>query len=354
MRRPTAFTLVELLVVIAIIGILVALLLPAVQSAREAARRSQCQNNLKQLGLALLNHHDVYGYFPESQTAAGEANGSGCEAGYYSWHSRILPFLEENPLYDSIDFDVNMAGSCDSGDQINFDHPNARAAATVVSAFLCPSDNAAGANEIVMGTANPASDSYAANAGWPSSATGYEGERTAGTEYNGIISLTNPNEADRPGWHPRSKINIRKITDGTSHTSAVAERLIQDTQSPDVQNTAIPSLISFHILTTPKTLSEMASGCNAASTHSDAVESAYAGRAWISGWVVDGTDLHALENAQYELLQLLRNRGWGEFAGRFPRNTEQQSPRGCASCPVRWPRRFHHGRYRARSLVGPW
>jgi prepilin-type N-terminal cleavage/methylation domain-containing protein len=91
------FTLVELLVVIAIIGVLVALLLPAVQSAREAARRTACQNNLKQLGIALHNYHDTFLYFPPGGITLG-----GCCAtpSYTSWSISILPFLEQTPLAD--------------------------------------------------------------------------------------------------------------------------------------------------------------------------------------------------------------------------------------------------------------
>lgn len=89
-RGWRGFTLVELLVVIAIIGILIALLLPAVQAAREAARRAQCTNNLKQLGLGLQNYHDTYRVFP-----FGNQNS-------YAWTVRLLPFIEQKPLWDQI------------------------------------------------------------------------------------------------------------------------------------------------------------------------------------------------------------------------------------------------------------
>ena len=92
-RRPAAFTLVELLVVIAIIGILVALLLPAVQAAREAARRTQCANNLKQIGLALQNYESTYRVFPPSLTLPASRIGDS-----WSAQARILPFLEQAAL----------------------------------------------------------------------------------------------------------------------------------------------------------------------------------------------------------------------------------------------------------------
>jgi prepilin-type N-terminal cleavage/methylation domain-containing protein/prepilin-type processing-associated H-X9-DG protein len=109
-RRKTAFTLVELLVVIAIIGVLVALLLPAVQAAREAARRSQCSNNLKQMALAMLNYEDTYKCLPPGRTGCDGATGNQCTgfttgAGTLGWSAFVstLPFLEQSALFNKID-----------------------------------------------------------------------------------------------------------------------------------------------------------------------------------------------------------------------------------------------------------
>ena len=96
----TGFTLIELLVVIAIIAVLIALLLPAVQQAREAARRSQCKNNLKQLGLALHNYHDTHGVFPYAQTP--------CCSGGHTWVEMLLPFMDQSPMYNQINFNLDI------------------------------------------------------------------------------------------------------------------------------------------------------------------------------------------------------------------------------------------------------
>lgn len=282
MRFRSAFTLVELLVVIAIIGVLVALLLPAVQAAREAARRTQCVNNLKQLGLALQMHHGSVGHFPVNQTASGPSSGGNCSPGYYSWLARLLPYFEQNALHDSIDFNTNMSDACSSGVPINASHTNAIAAATQISGFLCPSDGVSQDNAAVMGEANPAGDSYAANAGWPSAATGYNGERASPGPYNGVISLKNPGKTI--AWHQRGNVSIKHITDGTSHTAAVAERLFQRANDLQGVRSARESLKSYHVTANSRTLSAMRGRCDAGSTHADPVASTFVGRAWISGW----------------------------------------------------------------------
>lgn len=148
--RRLAFTLVELLVVIAIIGILVALLLPAIQAAREAARRTECSNNMKQIGVALHNYHDTHKKFPATYCGPG-----GWTTNSYrgSVKIRLLPFLEQSAVYDAIDFKVDTDGQVfPASSQLIRD--------TVIPGFLCPS-----AGEDVKTPWGPVRDNYAASCG---------------------------------------------------------------------------------------------------------------------------------------------------------------------------------------------
>lgn len=127
-NRRLAFTLIELLVVIAIIAVLVSLLLPAVQQAREAARRSSCKNNLKQLGIALHNYHDTHRCFPPNGVRNGSAGGSTQE---WSAQAFMLPFVEGGNLYDQIDFSVGYRQEPNLSRGISYQR---------MSVLLCPSD----------------------------------------------------------------------------------------------------------------------------------------------------------------------------------------------------------------------
>ena len=224
--RLAAFTLVELLVVIAIIGVLIGLLLPAVQAAREAARRLQCTNNLKQLGLALHNYHDVHRCFPLNMSGGGRPAGSSCTSGFYSWLTYVLPQIEQANVFNQIDFTLEMSdsGSCHNVFEatISQRHPNALAAQTVVPVFLCPSDGTGPrGNAVVMGSSDPVGDNYAGNAGWPSWSRGLSGERNApNATHNGLIALATP--ATVVPWHPRQGIRMADVTDGLSNTAAIA------------------------------------------------------------------------------------------------------------------------------------
>src|SRR4051812_25818921 len=128
MPKRRGFTLIELLVVIAIIAVLIAMLLPAVQAAREAARRMQCSNNLKQIGLGLHNYESIAGAFPPSNVLAGTGNAVAWTNGF-SAHVRVLPFMEQGVAFNALNFQFNHVNAA-----------NSSVVGMVVSVFVCPSD----------------------------------------------------------------------------------------------------------------------------------------------------------------------------------------------------------------------
>ena len=207
-RLRFGFTLVELLVVIAIIGILVGLLLPAVQAAREAARRMQCSNNLKQLGLAAHNYHDASKKFPIGHHFKGTFTNTGLA---YGWGFALLPYIEQGSLYNQFDLRwpvMNIANS-----------RNGILAATPLAAFSCPSDTKPAQRDDPVNTPttptviikNSATSSYQGNGG---AYSGWQGVGTPVPErWNGVF------ERDARG----APYGIKDITDGTSNTILVTE-----------------------------------------------------------------------------------------------------------------------------------
>jgi len=195
-----AFTLVELLVVIAIIGVLVALLLPAVQAAREAARRAQCQNQLRQLGIGLHNHHDSRGGFPAALQEIDDGAGGVWD---HSWTPHILPYIEQGNLYDRYNFKLRW----DQGANTNAGGPIRER----IKVFVCPStptglrhatrgvldyvavDNLTRPNTFVVGAITPSDPTYV-----------------------GVLGHTKPNEA------PCLR-RMAEISDGTTNTFLLAE-----------------------------------------------------------------------------------------------------------------------------------
>lgn len=220
------FTLIELLVVIAIIGVLIALLLPAVQAAREAARRMQCANNLKQIGLALHNYHDAVGTFPPGYLSRPGPDGDNTGPGW-GWAAMILPQLEQSATFNAVNFGLGIQ-----------DPANLTARLTRIGTFACPSDasfrspfTVVDATATATTPGNPICD-------------------VAGSNYVGSFGTGDP--SDIPGrdsgeglFFRNRPVRIAEITDGTSQTFAVGERshnLSRPTWTGAVTGAAVPVL----------------------------------------------------------------------------------------------------------------
>jgi prepilin-type N-terminal cleavage/methylation domain-containing protein/prepilin-type processing-associated H-X9-DG protein len=222
-KRGAGFTLIELLVVIAIIAVLVSLLLPAVQQAREAARRAQCKNNLKQLGLSLMNYESSYNVFPMEKITFAAVN--------QTWTLMVLPFLDQQPLYNMYNFSVMWA------DPSQYPVTTAR-----VPVWVCPSAPP------IDGRTDPNSVPAFNPAGYPSPPNGYgacdymalSGVRASlyivyGLPMPPMLSLSVKNVSANPGpisqkenrWpcamHSTKETKISEISDGTSNTMMIAE-----------------------------------------------------------------------------------------------------------------------------------
>jgi prepilin-type N-terminal cleavage/methylation domain-containing protein/prepilin-type processing-associated H-X9-DG protein len=219
------FTLVELLVVIAIIGVLVALLLPAVQSAREAARRTQCQNQLKQWALAAMNYHDTFGTLPHSPSADNRDGGRQHDVTFVerrSWMVKSLPFMEQQNLFDQ--FDPAVQGNKAA---------NLKLIRENLPIALCPSDSEAEAPQITelslssqtrVGNVKVGLTSYAANSGDHQNGTGTPGQGVTNPPFppwanDAYSSKSTRGVISRFGF----SASFRQIPDGTSNTYLYGE-----------------------------------------------------------------------------------------------------------------------------------
>ena len=298
-RRPLhGFTLVELLVVITIIGILIALLLPAVQAAREAARRMQCNNNLKQIGLALHQYHAIHEGFPCSENVSV----------HWSWITMMLPHFEYGSLYEQMDLDIPM----------NHLHPaNNAAVKTLIALFQCPSDEP---NRLIS--------CCGALPGYEDAAqTSYAGTATHRADFRGATE-PNPTGVLFDNYQ-NLYINFRDIKDGTSSTFMVGECDYDTMDDPHVDEwpwrvgygtTYCPSAPEACPIGKPWAASDSihittAYGINPgrpyASYDDCAVQSSHPGGAQFL--FCDGHASFLSENIKQETLEALTTRNWGEI-----------------------------------------
>ncbi len=258
-RCRCAFSLVELLVVIAVTGVLLALLLPAIQAARETARRVQCSNNLRQIGIALHSYHAVYNCFPPGGLEPRPLWRNGRQ---FAWSAFLLPYLEQQSVADQIDFGKP------------FDHPdNAQVAATVLSVYLCPST--------------------------PRTSPLHRGR--GATDYGGIYGerITSPNEPPKGVMIYDRAIALRDIVDGSSTTLAVSE----DSAFPDGQ------------WINARNVFDQAYPINRAPRFENDIRSLHPGGA--NGLFADGSVRFLSETMDLKTLAAICTRAGGEVVGDF-------------------------------------
>ena len=322
-RCRRGFTLIELLVVIAIIAVLIALLLPAVQQAREAARRSQCQNNLKQLGIALHNYHGTHAQFPINSGlgVAGQMAYNGGPHRKGTAFVQLLPFIEQMAFFEQLDFAAgSVVDQITASDQLR---------TMVIPGLICPSDDTPG----VWPSTDRAVKSYAVNVGAQAatsnggSCTTYPGN-TFGTGADAHSGYPNPMNisgvfAGRAAWAAR----IRDIKDGTSNTFAMGEirpkcsdhaaTLGWYNSHAGIYSTATPLNFPTCVGESPGHDGSSGLDCNAWNNWatSGGYKSSHTGG--VQFLLCDGSVRFISENLDYRTLQRLGDRRDGEVVGEF-------------------------------------
>jgi len=333
-RKRLAFTLIELLVVIAIIAVLIALLLPAVQQAREAARRSQCKNNLKQIGLAMHNYHDVFGQFPQNYEAT--RNGGDRARTSISWITASLPYFDQAPLYNTVDFN-STAGATDFNSLNNTANQVVRM--RPISGLLCPSNPQRAVNGVAGNYADngpwhgngrdfqAARTDYVGNMGWV-----FTGWKDCGDVPQGNAPWVTPDQQYNGGADNLARVGgvfwwmgtarIADIVDGTSSTVGVFENHHWNTSKrfPDAINkatgwfTPIGAIDTMH-----KTINfapdDVPGGNGGEDTRCSSFSSTHVGGA--HGLMCDGSVRFFSENISRQTYEFLATRSGGEVVGEF-------------------------------------
>jgi prepilin-type N-terminal cleavage/methylation domain-containing protein/prepilin-type processing-associated H-X9-DG protein len=216
-RIRSGFTLIELLVVISIIAVLIALLLPAVQGAREAARRIQCTNNLKQIALAMQNYNTAIGCFPIGQSWATDTASSAYNPASNPWghFPQMLGFLEQGTIFNACNFAWSPATSLNIAYYTNSTVTN-----TQISAFICPSDGVSPTQATPSGSVFEFNCNYVGSTGTTINSVGNPTQTATIQQTTGIFGFDNPTRHNVPVY------TMASVTDGSSNTIAYSEHLV--------------------------------------------------------------------------------------------------------------------------------
>jgi len=235
-RRNHGFTLVELLVVIAIIGVLVALLLPAVQAAREAARRSQCVNNLKQFGLAIHNFHDTYNVIPANAFQARPSNSPTPAAEWryanFSGWVILMPYLEQQAVHDSFNIFVDYGNSANVSQE-------------TIAAYFCPSRRAP---EREPGGRPRGDYAFCGGGEMRDGTRSHIHADLSSTHSNGMFVMPRLEPGNRI-WNKPGQLTFAQVTDGLSNTFAVGEKRVEqffDANGDPLDNAALGNMDGPH------------------------------------------------------------------------------------------------------------